>query len=387
MFHRAPDPDITAISSSIDAALERLTPCDPAALYRLTSAYAEGGPAAILVGDGRARSSQVIDSFLERVDESTSVSRISAPISDATSCMRAVVRSMGFEPKDFCLEDLEKIFTMFLSHQKTHGRRTVICIEDAQACDPWVLNKCAELVAMEADERMGLFVILSGRQQIKELLHQHPLQDLAMHAGRYISVSPLALAETRELILKQIASEGTQDVSEIIDFDAITAIHEIGAGIPDTVSGICTKSMELAAEESAFPITENAISRAACSLGLAANADDDLHIEDFEDSADETGDASGWLSVRLGENVAVNRAIKSDCVSIGRDATNDLCIPSLLVSRHHVLIVTSTKGVEIIDVGSTNGTFVNDQRVRSQLLSSGDNIRLGDCRITYALTN
>lgn len=387
MFHRSPDFELPASFANQSSALARYTPCDQAALHRLTKAYETARPGAVLVGDGRARSGQVIDTFLNGLGDGASVSRVAGPVSDATACMRTVVRAMGFGPKDFGLEDLEKIFMMFLSHQKTHGKRTIVCIEDAQDCDAWVLNKIRELADMEANDHLGLFVILSGRRKIKDMLYQHPLQDFAAHSGRYIAVSPLALAETRELVLKQIGTEGSQDVSKIIDFDAITAIHEIGAGIPDTVSGICTKSLELAAKQSGFPITEHAISKAASSLGLAANTDAGDAVDELEALTSESSDTGGWLSVQLGERVAVNRAIKSDCVSIGRDATNDLSIPSLLVSRHHVLIVTSTKGVEIIDVGSTNGTFVNGERVRSQILVSGDCIRLGDCHITYALAN
>ncbi len=296
--------------------------------------------------------------------------------------MQSVVYSIGFEPKDFCLTDLENIFKMFLGHQKCHGRRTVICREDVEVCDTWVLNKVLELTELEIAEEFGLFVILSGRSEVKELLYNGPLQDVVAMAGHHIPISPLGLAESREFILQQIQSEHTREASEIIKFEAITEMHNIGNGVPDTISRLCFKSMELATAKSAYPITPHLVNKAACLLGLAVD-NGGLTVELKGLSADYEPPASDCIIVTLGDKAIGERQLDSDCVSVGRDAKNDLCIPSLAVSRHHVLIINSTKGVTVMDLGSTNGTYVNGRMSKSALLEHGDIVRLGDCQIEY----
>ena len=66
---------------------------------------------------------------------------------------------------------------------------------------------------------------------------------------------------------------------------------------------------------------------------------------------------------------------------IGRAPYSDLRLRVSAVSRHHCLIRIGADEATLIDLGSSNGTYLNGQRVRSQAaLHSGDELRLGTCR-------
>src|SRR6266545_7455953 len=63
---------------------------------------------------------------------------------------------------------------------------------------------------------------------------------------------------------------------------------------------------------------------------------------------------------------------------IGRDLGADVVIPDSDISGKHAALVLVDGGIAVEDLGSTGGTFVNDQRVRgSYKLEAGDRIRLG----------
>ena len=63
---------------------------------------------------------------------------------------------------------------------------------------------------------------------------------------------------------------------------------------------------------------------------------------------------------------------------IGREEDCQLRPNSDLVSRHHCVIAIDDFTVRIRDLGSTNGTFVNGQRITTQVvLKQGDQIRIG----------
>ncbi|MEQ9561108.1 MAG: hypothetical protein RLN69_01210, partial [Woeseiaceae bacterium] len=127
-----------------------MTACHRNALERLRLAFDNRLPLCILIGEGRSGASFVIRRFLDGIQsDDVAIARIVRPCSDATSGMREIIRAIGFEPKDMNHADLEKIFTMFLSYQRTHHRRTVICVEETQDSGNWMLDKIRRLVEME----------------------------------------------------------------------------------------------------------------------------------------------------------------------------------------------------------------------------------------------
>src|SRR5438874_1367192 len=65
-------------------------------------------------------------------------------------------------------------------------------------------------------------------------------------------------------------------------------------------------------------------------------------------------------------------------IVIGRDPGADVVIADSDVSLKHASLMLVDGGIAVEDLGSTNGTFVNDQRVNeSHKLQAGDRIRLG----------
>ena len=69
---------------------------------------------------------------------------------------------------------------------------------------------------------------------------------------------------------------------------------------------------------------------------------------------------------------------------IGRSEHNDVCIDSRFVSRHHMLLVRHGSSTFLMDLNSTNGTFVNSKRVSNQVLVDNDIISIGNHRIKFS---
>jgi hypothetical protein len=67
---------------------------------------------------------------------------------------------------------------------------------------------------------------------------------------------------------------------------------------------------------------------------------------------------------------------------LGRDKGSDLVIDNSDVSWRHCLLDIQARGVFILDLDSTNGTFVNGVLVRDAYLNPGDRIEVGPCLFT-----
>jgi hypothetical protein len=74
----------------------------------------------------------------------------------------------------------------------------------------------------------------------------------------------------------------------------------------------------------------------------------------------------------------------SGTVNVGRARENQIVLQAPSVSRHHAWIKAEGEDFSVFDVGSANGTFVNDERIQEpRRLESGDVIRFGDAEFVF----
>jgi pSer/pThr/pTyr-binding forkhead associated (FHA) protein len=73
--------------------------------------------------------------------------------------------------------------------------------------------------------------------------------------------------------------------------------------------------------------------------------------------------------------------------TIGRASGADFIVDVALVSRVHCRLTATDGHVEVEDLSSTNGTFVNDKKVDRANLASGDRLRVGRVELTIERQN
>lgn len=69
--------------------------------------------------------------------------------------------------------------------------------------------------------------------------------------------------------------------------------------------------------------------------------------------------------------------------ALGRRPYNDIVIDNLAISGEHAVLHMHHSGVEVEDLDSTNGTYVNGKAVQRQWLHGGDVIELGKYKIRF----
>jgi pSer/pThr/pTyr-binding forkhead associated (FHA) protein len=70
--------------------------------------------------------------------------------------------------------------------------------------------------------------------------------------------------------------------------------------------------------------------------------------------------------------------------TVGRTSGADFIVDAALVSRLHCRLTAADDRVEVEDLKSTNGTFVNDTRIERGHLTDGDRLRVGRVELRVA---
>jgi len=82
-----------------------------------------------------------------------------------------------------------------------------------------------------------------------------------------------------------------------------------------------------------------------------------------------------------------SRRFLQETIKVGRGRSMDLCLDGDSVSRFHALVDNTAETIEIVDLGSSAGTFVNGTKVTKAKLSHGDTITIGAFRLELAISS
>ena len=84
-----------------------------------------------------------------------------------------------------------------------------------------------------------------------------------------------------------------------------------------------------------------------------------------------------------GEDRGVRLDTDADVVRLGRDSGNHIQLHDSEVSRFHAEVRRTENGFELVDVNSSNGSYVNSDLVTQKPLRTGDRIQLGRTTIVF----
>ena len=95
---------------------------------------------------------------------------------------------------------------------------------------------------------------------------------------------------------------------------------------------------------------------------------------------------SGWVDYApsLRRQPFKEILLDQQCILIGRDRLCAICISDPRVSRYHALISLSSRGLQLVDLDSTNGTLVNMLQTTRCTLADDDVVSIGRTKIAYA---
>jgi len=235
-FSIAPDPHYLFMSERHREALAHL-------LYGLGG----GGGFVLLTGEIGAGKTTVCRCFLEQIPKRCNVGYIFNPKLTVVELMRSVcdeflVPYPNRRPGTATVTDYLDPLNAFLLRSHGVGQNNVLIIDEAQNLSPDVLEQLRLMTNLETHERKLLQIILIGQPELRDMVAQPGLQQLAQRVIARFHLEALSEDETAQYICHRLAVAG---MTGPIPFpaDSLKRIHRLCRGVPRRINLLCDRAL------------------------------------------------------------------------------------------------------------------------------------------------
>ncbi len=196
-----------------------------------------------LTGEVGTGKTTLVRTLLGQLPEQVDVALILNPQVTVLEFLRAICVELDVPPppnQDSPMA-LVAALNQFLLDAHARGRRIILLVDEAQNLSTEVLEQLRLLTNLETARQKLLQIILIGQPELRDVLAQNNLRQLAQRVtGRY-HLEPLSVDETSQYISHRLRVAGA--VAEVFDDNARREVHRLSGGIPRLINVLCDRAL------------------------------------------------------------------------------------------------------------------------------------------------
>lgn len=237
------------------------------ALAHLLFGVGEGGGGFVqLTGEVGTGKTTVCRAFLEQLPPHVDVAMVLNPRVTAGDLLRTLCHELRvpLPPDPDSVNAMIDRLNVHLLEAHAEGRRTVVLIDEAQNLSAEVLEQIRLLTNLETDTHKLLQIFLVGQPELRQLLAQPALRQVAQRITARYHLAPLNRREAEDYIRHRLAVAGCQ--RPLFTPGALGLVHRYSGGVPRLINILCDRALLGAYATDRQRVEAGVVRRAAAEL-------------------------------------------------------------------------------------------------------------------------
>jgi general secretion pathway protein A len=347
----------------------------------------------LVSGEAGVGKTRVVRRWLQERDADFSVSWVQVGADNTREqFFNSLLADLGLAAVDGSVGELRNILEVFLKHQAGQGRRSIIVADDLDRIPAAHLGEFEWL----ADLRwrglpvVNLVLIARDDELVRSLIP-------GGGKGNYVhqQLRAFSLEETWNYLVWCLQNAGCDPIHQLISEELIPQLHGFSGGVAANINVLCGTLLNEVAKQASRSkkeptVTDQMVRRVAKKLGMKFDPEALNKVEEplSADSVHQSDPGtlnlvSARVLVASGGKIIAEIELERPRMVLGRDRACDISLDSRYVSRFQNLFLETEGGWWLLDLNSTNGSYINGRRIKEHRLQDGDVIAVGRHQLRF----
>ena len=329
----------------------------------------------LLQGPTLSGKSTLLREFVDNLPDECSVAVIDGNSLDRTSFLEAVLSEFGYMLDQSSTSELLAMLRVFALQQAASHEPPVLIVENAHALGSSARLALADVADLKLRGFSALKIVLVSDRSLLHMIKDPEMERVYRRLLHDFHLHPMTNAEATGFLYTKLRLAGS-DMPELVFPLAVCAeLWRASGGWPGILDRIALLAL---AKADSLPVATDDIEHPVLPNGTWLDAS----LVEIQEKVGMRR-AAPTLYVSLDGETIHTITMDKPRVMIGRSEHNDIPLSSKFISRYHALLVRHGKVTFLMDLNSTNGTYVNSKRISNQVLINDDVVMLGHHRIKF----